>query len=236
MSDTPATAAPTAPAVETTSTQAANPAPAAPSAASQDANDPFWLNERLSRTARQTLKAAGIDVPKNADPLEVAKEVAKKTEERKGERKRLREELVTAKAEAEQFKAQQSAHIEVLKSFATIELSKLPEAMQSMVRVIAKDDYAEQLKAISLLRAHAPAAAAVAAPAATPAATPDAAAKPLPAMASTSPATSAPAVGGPSAPEDYVATYKELKRSNPLLAAQYLDWNLPRIFPDRFLG
>lgn len=228
MSDTPATAAPTAPAVETTSAQnTAAPAQAAPSTASQDANDPFWLNERLSRTARQTLKAAGIDVPKNADPLEVAKEVAKKSEERKGERKQLRAELATAKAESEQLKARDAAQVDVLKSFALIELAKLPEAQQLMVKTIAKDDYAEQLKAISLLRASSPAPDAAAAAAAV---------KPLPAPASTSASTSAPAAGGAQAPEDYAATYKELKRSNPYLAAQYLDWHVNKIFPDRLLG
>lgn len=219
MSDTPVAAAPVAPAAESPIAQ--TPA-AAPSTATQDANDPFWLNERLARTARQTLKAAGIDVPKNADPLEVAKEAAKKSEERKGERKRLREEAAAAKAEAEQIKSQYSAAEDVLKSFAAIEMAKLGEAQQAMVKTIAKDNYAEQLKAISLLRTQ-------------PVAAPEAA-KPLPAPASTSPAASAPAPGGTAAPEDHLATYRQLKETNPLLAAQYLDWNLSKIFPDRKLG
>lgn len=225
MSDTTNTAAPSAPAAEAPSTQQPAAAPSAPAKA--DANDPFWLNERLNRAAKQALKAAGIDVPKNVDPLEAAKDAAKKAEERKGERKRLREEAAKATAEAEQLRAQSEAQADVLKAFAAVEMAKLSDEEKATVTTVAKDNYAEQLKAISVLRARdkaqpPPAAAATQAP--------------LQAPASTAPVTNAPAPGTPGAPEDYAGTYKTLKQQNPYLAAQYLDWHLNKIFPDRNVG
>lgn len=184
---------------------AANTPAAAPTAkpAPSSTEEPAWLAPRLERERAKFLKDLGIDslegAKKAIDQAKAAEEAQKSDAQKRGE---LETTLKKELAEKQELAA-------ALSSYAKTQMGALTEAQRNAVTALAGDDAAKQLKAIEALS---PTWASAAAPAAAVTET-----KPK----DTAPAPAAPKDGAPSAQPDAKATYEELKKTNPVIAARF---------------
>lgn len=156
----PPAAAPVAPAA--TPAAVAAPKPAAPAAEAP----PPYLQDRLRRERRATLKAAGIDVPKGATDLEIDQAIAASKDKAKSRKDRARAAEQAADAaskDVETLKAQLGA----MKIYADAELARLDPKQAELVKTLAGDDPGAQLKQIAALRSMVGEPAPLAAPAST---------------------------------------------------------------------
>jgi hypothetical protein len=186
--------------------------PAAAPAAPEDKSYP-WLPDRLAQSHRQgeksgeeralaTLGLTGADLGKAKAILD---EAAKSAEANKSAEQRaadLAARLTTTQTEADRQAA-------IIKEHAARMLGVLEADHQKAVRDIAGDDPAKQLQTIHALtpiwakQAPAPAVPVVVPP------------------ATTAPPPTAPGGAPGTSPPDHVATYGQLKTSNPFAAAAY---------------
>ena len=175
---------PATPAAVAEATEVVKPAAVAPqgkAAASEE--DPSYLAGRLERERVATLKKLGVKAPKGVSAEQAIADEKNKREKRK-ERTRIAEsERDTFKAKAEAADGQ----LAVLKTYADIELGALDEAQRTLVKQIAGEDPAEQLRQIATMRSMR--ASMTPAPAAK---AEDAAAPPIQPAASTAPGGRAP--------------------------------------------
>ena len=166
------------------------------------------LNERLERERRKVLRDLGVE---NVDDAKTALAAFKaKQEADKTEAQRNAEKL----AELDRVKADAAALRETVSMRAASEMATLTDEQRDAVKVIAGDDSAAQLRAITALSKTwatkpAPVAATAPAPAAPPAAT-------------TAPPPTAPTGSSAGSPPDHKAEYARLKATNPVAAAHYL--------------
>lgn len=244
---TPPAAVPTAPvapapiaapsAATTPSTPAAPPpvaatpvAPAAPRSpvvpdADPRVGDPGWLKARIERASEKAKK-------------ELRREL-------KAEKKATR----AAGEEAARVVSAANAEVAAAKVAVDALLGTIPEADRAAIIKAGNGSAIETLKSFALWQSakgiSQPAIPAPVAPVAAPPAgaappavaplTPTAGA-PLAAPATTTPPGAAPMPpGGPAQPEDHKAVYADLRATNPLVAAQYLNWHRNEIYPDKKL-
>jgi hypothetical protein len=172
---------------------------------------PSWLDSRLERERKSVresvLKELGIDSI-DAAKQAIAEARAKAEAEKSAEEKRIEAERNLAEA-----RKREEALLRSVTAHAEAEMKKLSEAQQAAVKAVAGDDPAKQLETIAAL---APTwAVNVSAPARVP---------------DTAPAPNAPAPS--STPTiNHRATYLELKKTNPILAARYAA-NHPEAYED----
>ena len=146
MSETTTPATPVASTEAVKPVEAAKPAAAAQAAASPE--DPPYLSGRLERERVATLKKLGVKAPKGVSAEQAIADEKNKREKRK-ERTRVAEsERDTYKAKAEAADSQ----LAVLKTYADIELGALDDAQRNLVKQIAGEDPAEQLRQIATMR------------------------------------------------------------------------------------
>lgn len=194
--------------------------------ASNPMQEPEWMAARNRRAQVAALKTAGIKVGKNDDPKAVAAEAREKSQSRKAELRTERARADAAEAKATELSA---TH----KIYADAELATLTDKQREIIKSVAGDDPSKVLETIATFKlaggfSAAPPPAVVSAPVVAPAVVP---ATPVEAPASTSPASPAPAPATTQDPEDTAATYRNLKASNPYLAAQFI-LNNPDLVPE----
>lgn len=204
------------------------PAPRSPIVPATDpkVGDPGWLKDRLDRASNKAKK-------------ELRKEL-------KAEKKATR----AAGEEAARVVSAANAEVAAAKVAVDALLATIPEADRAAITKAGNGSAVETLKSFALWQsakgisqpaAPAPAAAPVVAPPAgapPPAVAPltPPAGAPLAAPATTTPPGAAPMPpGGPAQPEDHKAVYADLRATNPLVAAQYLNWHRNEIYPDKKL-
>lgn len=147
------TAAPAAATETQTTTQttpATQPKPASESTTVTPAvkTDPLFLSDRLERERRSVLKQLGVKAPKNvpaASAIAQAKENIQGQKERRRAAERENEELKTKVADLESRGG-------VLKTFAELEMQSLDDKTREIVKSLAGDDHAEQLRQIAAIR------------------------------------------------------------------------------------
>jgi hypothetical protein len=179
----------------------ATPAPAV-SAKAETNEDPHWLPMRLAQKEKQIAKRFGAD---SIDELEsrLAK-LTKLEQESMTETEKLRArnaELELAAKERDEYKT-------TLGEQAKAALEALTPEQRTAVLDVAETP-AKQLKAIEKLRPTW--------------AKPDDAKPVVPAPASTTPTPSAPAAATTTSGPNHLAIWEDLKQSNPMAAALYLD-------------
>lgn len=192
-----------------------------PAAANQPAEQPIMsteaLNERLERERRKLLKDLGVE---NVDDVKTAlAELKAKREAAKTEGEKTAEKL----AELAREKARADSLHETVAKRAAAEMKSLSDEQRAAVVEIAGDDVAAQLRAITALTptwAAKPAAAQAQTQTAAPASTP----------ATTAPPRSAPSdsTQTQSSPKE---TYLRLKKTNPVMAAEFLTQHAREIYP-----
>jgi hypothetical protein len=209
---------------DTTLTPAAaavTPAPAAaiqePPAPREPQMDPNHLPDRLKRERISTLKKLGIDIPKNATELEIDKAIEASKEKAKGRKEKLKAaDAAVANAESKTASLQEDSA--TLKTYADLEMSRLDEPQRDLVKKLAGDSPAAQLKQIEMMKALSPKAEPV-----------------KPAMAP--PAQSAPNAAAPpatqAAPANKREEYLRLRGQNAYFASQFLLDNRFEIFQQK---
>ena len=217
--------APAAPQAAPATPPAAVAAPAAPKPA--DPNAP-WLNQRLADKEKAVLRELGVtDI---AQAKQILADAAAKAEATKTADQRLVEATARATAEAERA----TRATALLSEQNSAMLETLPEKFQEKVRAVGDDPIAQAAKLRELAEMadllgvdlFPETAAAGAQPPAG--ATPPAPAKTVP--ANTAPPPTAPPAAGTQV-TDHKARYEELRRENPVRAANYLNTHLRQIYP-----
>lgn len=187
----------------------AAPPPEQPLLNSQQLNDRIAQAKRSEREA--VLRELGVSSPDEVKAALAAKKAAddaNKSAAEKAADLARQLEASTSKAAALEL---------AVKERASLELASLTDAQRAAVQAVAGDDAASQLRAIDKLKP-----------------TWAAAPKPLPAPASTSAAPAAPpSKDAPAADVDHSAVYDALKKSNPMMAADYQDRYGAQITADR---
>ncbi len=167
-----------------------------PKAKADDA-EPHWLNARLERERAATLKRAGFDTLEDAQAS--ATELKAKREADKTAADRAAEAL----SRATKAESKQKALTEAVSAFAATQLAALTDEQKAAVALIAGDDAAKQLNAITALQPTwvKPKAEALKAVDTAPGAN-----APLPATTSET---------------NHKAQYESLRKTNPFAAASY---------------
>lgn len=188
--------------------------------------------------ARSTTRAPAPEAPEPM-PGEPKWLGARLEQAKKQERKQLKVERRAIKAAGEEAKAmteRAAADVAAAKLAVDAILASVPEAERAMLQKAAGGSVQETLKAFAIWQgAKGIAPPPVVAPAVVAPVAP--AAPGLPAPATTVASAPAPAPpSGAAAPEDHKSVYASLRETNPLLAAQYLQWHSTSIYPDKKLA
>lgn len=215
----------------------AQPPPAAASATTPPAvtppqeRDPNWLNERIAKAKTSTEKSLLREL--GVDSLDDAKKAITALQAQRDAEKTASEKAAEYETALKAERARIASLTEAVAAHANAQLAALTDEQRAAVTAIAGEDPAAQLKTLEALRpTWKQAAPATQVASATQVATPPAGAPPpagatppatppVPPPADTAPAPNAPKDSSNISPADPKATYVELKKTNPVLAARY---------------
>lgn len=209
-----------APAATETPAPATPPPAATAPAAAPPPGDPNWLAPRLEQAKRAALTEAGFA---SADEAKAAKAAL---DANKTEAQRQADKLKALEPEAEAAKDLRSR----LTKYADAELAKLTEPQKAAVLAIIGEDKTKALDVIEQLRptwVATPAAPAAGATGGTPPT------KPAPA---TAPGRTAPADASAPSSASKLSQYRELEKTNPFAAAEFMSRNYADIEAERVAG
>jgi len=178
--------------------------PKPPAAEVQATGEPKWLPDRLERERRKILRELG------ADNVSDVKTALSELKDRRSQELTQLERLQARNAELESAATQRDSLAEMVENQAHGAMARLNEEQRAAVLAVAGEDPQKRLAAIAALK---------------PTWAKNETAM-VPAPVTTAPTEPAPTASSAAPVSNHLATYQNLQRSNPVMAAQYqlLHW------------
>jgi hypothetical protein len=149
MSEATTATTPDASATTPAATPAAAAAAAATAPASTVVKDPPYMSDRLERERRSVLKQLGVKAPKDIPAASAIQEAKKNIQGQKERRRAAEKDANESKAKL----ADLESKVGVIKTYADLEMQSLDDKTRDIVKALAGEDPAEQLRQIGAMRA-----------------------------------------------------------------------------------